>query len=159
MPLRSRVLSRNSLGGRSQAVPVQPCPCCSLCPLIDKKCQKCGTLCNRCSTPYRDAYSPRCWGEGPDDEGGAQGALGPAARTPFGGSAPSRSGLSRTIDHAASAKEHNVARGVHVDAVEKAVHDKASAATLRIVFSLTPVISARSAAVTLRLMRRPAYLA
>jgi hypothetical protein len=113
---------------RSQPGPVQPCPYCRLYPLIDGKCQKCGTLCNRCGTPYRGAYCPRCWGEGSDDEEWAQGALGPAAPTPFGDSAPSRSGLSRIIDHAASVKEHNIARGIHIDAVEKLVHDKASAA-------------------------------
>ena len=113
---------------RSQAGSVQPCPYCRLYPLIDGKCQKCGTLCSRCGTPYRGAYCPRCWGEGSDDEEWAQGALGPVAPTPFGDSAPSRSGLSRIIDHAASVKEHNIARGIHVDVVEKMVHDKASAA-------------------------------
>ena len=113
---------------QGQAGSVQPCPYCRLYPLIDGKCQKCGTLCNRCGTPYRGAYCPRCWGEGADDDEWAQGALGPAAPTPFGDSAPSRSGLSRIIDHAASVKEHNIARGIHVDAVGKAIHDKASAA-------------------------------
>ncbi|MDE1852787.1 MAG: hypothetical protein KGI38_03445 [Thaumarchaeota archaeon] len=113
---------------RSQAGSVLPCPYCRLYPLIDGKCQKCGTLCNRCGTPYLGAYCPRCWGEGSDDEEWAQGALGPVAPTPFGDSAPSRSGLSRIIDHAASVREHNIARGIHVDVIEKMVHDKASAA-------------------------------
>lgn len=113
---------------QSQAGSVQPCPYCRLYPLIDGKCQKCGTLCNRCGTPYRGTYCPRCWGEGLDDEEWAQAALGLVAPTPFGDSAPSRSGLSRIIDHAASVKEHNIARGIHVDVVEKMVHDKASAA-------------------------------
>ena len=116
--------------GEHQGQPgsVQPCPYCRLYPLIEGKCQKCGTLCSRCGTPYRGAYCPRCWGEGSDDEEWAQGALGPVAPTPFGDSAPSRSGLSRIIDHAASVREHNIARGIHVDVVEKMVHDKASAA-------------------------------
>ena len=113
---------------RGQPGPFQPCPYCRLYPLIDGRCRKCGTLCNRCGTPYRGAYCPRCWGEGSDDEEWAQGALGPAVPTPFGDSAPSRPGLSRIIDHAASVKEHNIARGIHVDVVEKMVHDKASAA-------------------------------
>ena len=47
---------------------------------------------------------------------------------PYGDSAPSRSDLRKIIDHPASVKEHNIARGIHVDALEKAVHDKAAAA-------------------------------
>jgi hypothetical protein len=113
---------------QSQAGSVLPCLYCRLYPLVDGKCQKCGTLCSRCGTSYRGAYCPHCWGEGSDDEKWAQGALGPVAPTPFGDSAPSRSGLSRIIDHAASVKEHNIARGIHVEVVEKMVHDKASAA-------------------------------
>lgn len=108
---------------------VQPCPYCRLYPLIDGRCQKCGTLCRRCGTPYKGTYCLSCWGEGADDDGEwAQAALGPAAPTPFGDSAPSRWELKSIIDHTASRKEHNISRGIHVDAVEKAVHDKASAA-------------------------------
>lgn len=113
---------------QNQLGPVQPCPYCRLYPLVDGRCQKCGTLCRHCGTPYRGAYCPRCWGEGADDEEWAQGALGPAAPTPFGDSAPSRRELGSIIDHKASVKEHNIARGIHVDALEKAVHDKATAA-------------------------------
>ena len=113
---------------QNQPGSVQPCPYCRLYPLIDGRCQRCGTLCRRCGTPYRGAYCPRCWGEGADDEEWAQGALGSAAPTPFGDSAPSRRELKSIIDHTASRKEHNIARGIHVDALEKAVHDKASAA-------------------------------
>jgi len=54
--------------------------------------------------------------------------MGSHVSVPYGDSAPSRSDLGKIIDHHASVKEHNIARGIHVDALEKAVHDKASAA-------------------------------
>lgn len=54
--------------------------------------------------------------------------MGSHISVPYGDSAPSRSDLGKIIDHHASVKEHNIARGIHVDALEKAVHDKASAA-------------------------------
>ena len=52
--------------------------------------------------------------------------------TPHGDSAPSMPELSKIIDHAATVKEHNIARGIHVDAVAKAVHDRASAAVAQL---------------------------
>ncbi len=55
--------------------------------------------------------------------------------TPYGDSAPSMPELNRIIDHAASVKEHNIARGIHVDPLEKAVHDRASAATAQLYVS------------------------
>lgn len=55
-----------------------------------------------------------------------------AGPTPYGDSAPSRSDLSKIIGHPASIKEHNIARGIHVDSTEKAIHDKASAAVAQL---------------------------
>jgi hypothetical protein len=109
--------------------PVQPCPYCRLYPLIDGSCERCGTLCGRCGTPYGGSYCPRCnGGEGAEDEEWPQAATGSHVSVPYGDSAPSRSDLGKIIDHYASVKEHNIARGIHVDALEKAAHDKASAA-------------------------------
>jgi hypothetical protein len=106
----------------------QTCPYCLLYPLIDGKCQRCGTLCRRCGTPYLGAYCPRCWGEGTGEEDWTQAALGSAAPTPFGDSAPTRWDLKTILDHSASRKEHNIARGIHVDYRDKAIHDRVSAA-------------------------------
>ena len=108
-----------------RSAPVQPCPYCRLYPLIDGRCERCGTFCRRCGTPYLGSYCPRCDG---GDEESPQAAMGPHVSVPYGDSAPSRSDLRKIIDHAASVKEHNIARGIHVDALEKAAHDKASAA-------------------------------
>jgi hypothetical protein len=58
--------------------------------------------------------------------------MGSGTVTSFGDSAPSRSDLSMIFDHSASSKEHNIARGIHVDAVEKAAHDKVSAAVTQL---------------------------
>jgi hypothetical protein len=112
-----------------QVTPFQPCPYCRLYPLIDGGCERCGTLCRRCGTPYQGSYCPRCYaGEGAEDEGWPRAAMGPHVSVPYGDSAPSRSDLGKIIDHHASVKEHNIARGIHVDALEKAAHDRASAA-------------------------------
>lgn len=61
--------------------------------------------------------------------------------TPYGDVAPSRSDLSKIIDHPATVKEHNIARGIHVDVEGKAVHDKASAAVAQL--NVSPEVRAR----------------
>ena len=67
------------------------------------------------------------------EEERAQVAIGASTGlTPYGDSAPSRSDLKKIIGHRATVKEHNIAKGIHVDAVEKAVHDRGSAAVAQL---------------------------
>ncbi|MDG6904054.1 MAG: zinc ribbon domain-containing protein [Nitrososphaerota archaeon] len=110
-----------------------PCPYCGKSPLVDGRCASCGTICNRCGTPYHANYCPSCCGEEAGEEERAQIAIGASTGlTPYGDSVPSRSDLKKIIDHTATVKEHNIAKGIHVDTVEKTVHDRASAAVAQL---------------------------
>ncbi|MDV3294118.1 MAG: zinc ribbon domain-containing protein [Nitrososphaerales archaeon] len=120
---------------------ISPCPYCGASPLVEGICARCGTICSRCGTPYHADYCPVCYGEELGDVARAQAAMGASSPAPYGDSAPSRSELSRIIDHPATVKEHNIARGIHVDAVEKAVHDRASAAVAQL--DVSPEVRAR----------------
>ena len=104
--------------GRSQSL---GCPYCGSGMSEDNVCPRCGTICRRCGTPYEGTWCPRCGGD--DEEQARAGAL-----ASFGDLAPSRSDLRMIIGHAASAKEHDIARGIHVDPALKEVYDRASAA-------------------------------
>jgi hypothetical protein len=105
------------------------CPYCGESPLVAGKCLRCGTICNRCGTPYLADYCPVCYDEGGGEEERVQASMGATATpAPFGDVAPSRSDLSKILDHEATLKEHNIARGIHVDSVQKSIHDRASAA-------------------------------
>lgn len=112
---------------------VFPCPYCGKSPIVDRRCANCGTICNRCGTPYHANHCLSCYRKEAGEEERTQVAIGTSTGlTPYGDSAPSRSDLKKIIDHTASVKEHNIARGIHIDAVEKAVHDRASAAVAQL---------------------------
>jgi hypothetical protein len=106
------------------AGPGSKCPYCGGL-LSGNVCVKCGTICGRCGTPYTGDFCPACYGE---EEVPRFGAAGGAVSVPHGDIAPSRAELSRIIGHPASLKEHNIARGIHVDGTGKAIHDRALAA-------------------------------
>lgn len=110
------------------------CPYCGESSLVDGKCARCGTICRRCGTPYFGDSCPSCYSEGTgQDEERLLASVGSAITpAPYGDVAPSRSDLSKIIDHPATVKEHNIARGIHVDGEEKAIHDKASAAVAQL---------------------------
>lgn len=142
MPIAERTWKDQQNAGQEQRTD-SLCPYCGESSLFDGRCTRCGTICRRCGTPYLGDFCHVCYGEGTGrEEDRVRASVGMAITpAPYGDVAPSRSDLSKIIDHPATVKEHNIARGIHVDGEEKAVHDRASAAVAQL--NVSPEARAR----------------